>query len=825
MGLDWKAINPLNGSRAAGFEELCAQLARSHCPSHAKFIRKGSPDAGVECFCMMPDGSEWGWQAKYFDSLGPSQWSQFDESVKTALDKHSSLVRYYICAPMDPPDSRVHNRKSALESWNEHVRKWQAWARDRHMNVEYIWWGSSELIDLLSKQSESGRLLFWFGETEFNRSWFESRLQEAIQTAGPRYTPEIHVDLDIAQQLATFARADHAFNGLKSLARKIRSAFRYIGHSHSRDDHYRRHFDLSQMTQAQTTILKKFAALESTPVDEIHFAAIANEIHVAESKADSILEQLLHLEQEDEARENAEIAATSYRNNPYTNWSQRIHALQRELSLARARLSEADRFVNSRLMIIKGAAGTGKTHLLCDFARERVQNGTPVVLLLGQWFSQPGEPWTQLLRQLGLADASPEQFIGALEAAAQAANTRALLLIDALNEGCGGEIWRHHLSSFLARLSNSPWIAVLLSVRSSYEDAIVPKQIREHAVELTHHGFAGREYDAAKTFFSYYEIEFPSSPILQPEFRNPLFLKTLCEGLQHKGERRIPRGFHGVTAIFDLYIEAVNEKLSAPVHVDYNPKDNIVHKALVRIVKELHETQCPWISTTRAQRVLDQLLTRSEFSKSLYRGLVNEGVLVEDKAWWTNKPSEEVVLISYQRFADHLLADYLLRTHMDTANPAAAFNENGSLAFVGDEDSHVAFGLIEALSIQVPEYSGEELVRLAPKLRNHPLIGEMFLKSIIWRSRQAFSEDTRTLLNEFIDGKRIGSEFPDALLTVSTIPWHPFNADVLDQWLRRHTMPERDASWSVYLHQGLERAGACRPSGRLGIEHISRQSP
>ena len=115
MGLDWKAINPLNVSRSAGFEELCAQLARAGSPGRAKFIRKGSPDAGVECFCVMPDGSEWGWQAKYFDSLGPSQWSQLDESVKTALDKHSSLVRYYICTPLDRPDSRVHNQKSALE--------------------------------------------------------------------------------------------------------------------------------------------------------------------------------------------------------------------------------------------------------------------------------------------------------------------------------------------------------------------------------------------------------------------------------------------------------------------------------------------------------------------------------------------------------------------------------------------------------------------------------------------------------------------------------------------------------------------------------------
>ena len=190
MSLDWKAIHPLNGSQEDAFEELCTQLARNETPIDARFERKGSPDAGVECFCIFRDGSEWGWQAKYFDTLAASQWSQLDHSVRTALDKHPGLVRYYVCAPMDRADARVAGQKSAMERWNERVQKWAGWAEDLGRNVDFHWWGSSELIDLLSKQTESGRLLFWFGEVEFNQSWFEDRLREAIKAAGPsRATP------------------------------------------------------------------------------------------------------------------------------------------------------------------------------------------------------------------------------------------------------------------------------------------------------------------------------------------------------------------------------------------------------------------------------------------------------------------------------------------------------------------------------------------------------------------------------------------------------------------------------------------------------------
>lgn len=572
MSINWKAIHPLNGSHANAFEELCAQLARAESPPNARFERKGSPDAGVECFSILPDSSEWGWQAKYFDSLGPSQWAQLDKSVESALDKHPALVRYYVCAPMDRPDARVWGQKSAMERWNEHVQKWNEWVQDTGRTVEYVWWGSSELVDLLSRQSEQGRLLFWFGEVEFNHSWFGDRLAEAIKAAGPRYTPKVHVELDVVQHLAAFARTGESFDQTKALARELRREFQIIVPSASKDDDPLKRLDLLELPHLGNAILEEFAALESTQVDEIPLATIADQIAQAESTTAEILEELRQLERDYDAVKNADTQASSYRMNPYTNWIHRIYRLQGKLRETRSRLSVADRFFNNRLMILKGDGGTGKTHLLCDFGTRRVKAGAPVVLLLGQWFSQQGEPWTQLLQQLGLQGTSPEQFIGALEAAAQTSNSRALVMIDALNEGQGREIWPFHLASFLARLEKSPWIGVVLSVRSSYEKSVLSAGVEDQAAVVTHQGFAGREYDASKTFFSFYDLEFPSTPILQPEFRNPLFLKTLCEGLHLKGARRIPHGCHGITAAFDLFLEAINEKLASPTQLDYNEK-------------------------------------------------------------------------------------------------------------------------------------------------------------------------------------------------------------------------------------------------------------
>ena len=657
MAFDWKAIHPLNGSQASAFEELCAQLARAETPDGAKFHRKGVPDAGVECFCVLPDSGEWGWQAKYFSSPpANTQWQQLDDSVKTALDKHPRLVRYYACVPRDRSDGRKPKQTSEMDQWNNHFTKWEGWASDRGMDVEFVYWGSSELIDLLSRQSEGGRLFFWFGEVELNQSWFGDRLGEAVKAAGPRYTPEANVDLEIAQHLAAFARTEEALDRIKALARQMRKEFQAIAPAPSKDDPLQR-LDLLELPQIGNAILEKFAALDLSPVDEIPLRAIASEIDQAQSIAVKVIQDLRQLERDYDTQKNPGAQALPHRSNPYRDWLHRIYRLQSGLSEAGERLSEADNLVNRRLLTIKGDAGTGKTHLLCDFACERMKAGAPVVLLLGQWFSESGEPWTQLLQQLGLQGKSPEQFIGALEAAAQAANSRVLVMIDALNEGRGREIWPSHLASFLARLERSPWIGVALSVRSSYEEAVLPVEVKDRSVVLTHEGFAGREYDAVQTYFSFYGLEFPSTPILQPDFGNPLFLKTLCEGLHHEGQRRVPRGFYGITAAFDLYLNAINKKLAT--QLDYNPNDYLVREGLERVAKDLIGADRRSIPRTRAQEIVDELLPNRTFSNSLYRGLVTEGILIEDKSWWTDNPSEDVALIAYDRFADHVIADYL----------------------------------------------------------------------------------------------------------------------------------------------------------------------
>ena len=798
--IDWQSIRPWNGTQHGGFEELCIQLARAETPKRARFIPLGAPDAGVECYCVLGDNSEWGWQAKYFIStLTNTQWKQVDDSVEKALKKHHDLARYFICVPRDRPDPRKPDQKWEMDRWNDHVSKWQGWAQDRSMNVEFVWWGSSELLERLSQNEHIGRRFFWFGQRGFDQDWFRQHLEEAVAAAGPRYTPEVHIDLPIVKDMERFSKSSFLFEEVKSLAIGIRRTYASLMSARNSLVQPIEGPDIDDLSGGIRVLLDSLSQIEISPIVPLPSTDIVEAAKKADEASDRVADQVRQMQRTlQTASQESRTSRTHYR-DPVEHLLYYLHLLQGELRDVTETCTHCGALANGRLMLLKGSAGTGKTHLLCDFAKKRIEAQLPTVILMGQRFLSKDDPWTQLLNQLDLSGSSAEDFVGALEAAAQASDCRALVLIDALNEGNGKEIWRAHLSSFLSRLEESPWIGVVLSVRSSYEEVVIPGNVREKAEVVTHYGFGGQEYDAAQSFFAHYGLEFPSVPILQPEFRNPLFLKTICRGLSEKGERRIPRGFHGITAVFSLYLETVSDRLAADL--DYNPNDNFVRKALDRLSELLVEAESRWLPRPRVEQAVNELLPGRGFSNSLYRGLVTEGVLIEDRGWWSGNPPEEVVFIAYDRFADHIIADFLIRTHLNIADPPTAFANGGGLAFLSDGKAYVYQGLIEALCIQVPERTGQELVRLAPIVKDSPAIGDAFLDSIVWRDLDAFLDDTLPVLDELLERGEIRSDPLDALLTVSTIPEHPLNADFLDRRLRRDNMPDRDAWWSIYLHK------------------------
>ncbi len=805
MNLNWANLRTLDGSQHAAFEELCCQLARSETPANARFIRKGNPDAGVECLSVLENDTEWGWQAKFFEqSPKPAQWGQMDRSVKSALDAHPRLARYFVCMPRNRADGRRPGIKTEMQKWDEHVVKWNDWAVDRGMKVDFVWWGASELWERLSQKDHAGLLEFWFGNLElFIDSWFKARLDEAVASAGSRYSPELHVDLPIAQKFELFGRTNTAMASVLRHAKDIRRACSYGIRRHATEDSSDDSPSLKSLADACDEVLSAMSYFDCPPDQQWRVSDICQRIQNAldlGARSDQALATAERLHEESNQERETEHAR---RTNPFRDARHALHHLEGQLWATLDDLSAREPFINTDLLIINGEAGTGKTHLLCDVAADRITRGLPTVVLMGQRFLSKEDPWKQVLDQLDLSTSSADVFVGALEAAAQVVNSRALVIIDAINEGEGDGIWRAHLAPFLARLQRSPWIGVVLSVRTPYLKRVVTRQVLESARVLTHHGFEESTYAAVRRYCEQFDLEFPTTPLLRPEFDNPLFLKTLCESLHSTGKRRFPVGAEGITQIFDRYLDGVNAKAAESLGLD--PLKATVRQALDSLAAALAERETRWVPRSDAQSIVNAHAPQSDFSRSLYRALLDHGLLIEVLPG--GQGAERAVQFGFEWFADHLIAAHFVDAFADTESLA------GRLAR-GDADSiairlMLTPGLLDALSILLPECHNIEMPDALRESTASWLIDRSFHKTLPWRAPDTIGVRCHELVNDAFDSLE-GYELQqllDALVTCATIPGHPLGAESLDNRLRRIPMPDRDAVWSTYLHYAYGQGG------------------
>lgn len=803
MDLDWASIRPLNGSKQDAFEELCTQLARAACPSGAVFIRKGRPDSGVEAHVVHPDGTEWAWQSKYFDVMRESQWGQLDKSVETALTGHRGLTRFIVCVPLDLADGRTGNSKSARQRWNERVAKWSGWAVRAGTSVDFVWQGSHELLTELAKPQHVGLVHFFFGTRYLDDAWFLNRLSEAHEAAGPRYTPELNVKLTINDHFDALGRTQEFFNRVRAKARRIRDRIRSHAFSLVRDPDTVLQGKIAAAQSACNRALEEFQRLSEDPVRPDALGALRDALLAAGQSIHGLLYEY------QKQREAAKAAPPKGIANAAMSSGDAHSYMLRELgSELEEALSYVDQFrdiASSNLVILTGDAGSGKTHLLCDLAQQRINKGRPTVVLMGQRFLDTSDPWTQALQQLDLAGWSAGDFVNALEVIAQRTNSRVLFIFDAINEGAGRQLWPIHLSSFLDRLKGSPWISTIISVRSSYADDLLPEGGIQDAVHLEHRGFESIEFDATRAFFEHFGIDLPSTPLLAPEFSNPLYLKTLCSGLQASGQTRLPRGFHGVVQAFNQYISGINKK--AAKALDYPAHHNHVASALRDLAGHMVKSGRPWLSYAAAENVVNAYLPGRDYSRSLIAKLLGEGLLIEEKAWSDDEAGfVTVIQIAYERLSDYLCVEHLLDRHLDVSDPSMAFRPGGALDLDALCTTWWRPGFHEALHILVAERTGQELIALMPALAEKRFTPRVFLNSVVWRDPGAVTQQAVSHLRSLRSEN--AEDVIDTLVTLATIPGHPLNANFTDSLLRESTMAERDAWWTIGLNDLWERKGS-----------------
>ncbi len=824
-------------------------------PNGAKFIRKAAPDAGVECYWQLTDGSEHAWQAKFFRSPPASnQWQQIDRSIEKALLKHPRLSRYTVCLPIDRGDPRIDGQRSFMDKWNEHEQKWTKWAAERGLSVEFPYWGQHQIGTRLALDKHAGRQFFWFNKEYLSKEWFEKNLDVAIQDAGPRYTAELDVQLPISKVFDALGRVDDHKVELKQILGKIRRAY----------------------AKASSRTVMEYAQQELQELGG-HLQRCMGGLRVLSESATSVwtlddaqtviresLESVKHVERKlRESRKDVKAAehGSSLNEPAFSYESYSLRELEGTLYDLWHLVGDPCFLVTNRpSLLVLGHAGTGKTHLFCDVTKRRITSGIPTVLLLGQHFAN-GNPWDQLISRLGLPSTTTRDvLLGALEASAQPSGCRALIMIDGLNESENKKLWLDNLGGILTLLKDFPWVGIAASVRTSYRDLVIPNNlVGSEITPIEHRGFVDVGYKAIKRFFGHYHIQLPSVPFLEPEFYNPLFLKIFCEGLHKKRERRIPPGPKGITSIFDFFLDAIDTKL-AREHTSYDPKLRLATRTAYALAEKMADRTTEWLPYDEADNLVRRVWPPETHGMSPLRTLISEGLLSVERFFSEDGTHTEGVTFCYQRFSDYAIASYLLekcgvRAHVGSRAEGGAnkgivssvfragarryrrYKVRRSLRPTGSfgkylKDERSAWrhsGVLEALSVQIPELLGCELVNLAPWASNYEFVQIAFVSSLVWRDPKYIDDKTLEYVNSHIIHSDIHTKFLETLLTVAPLPYHPYNADFLHRHLMGHALAIRDSWWSTFLHYQYAEKG---PVDRLidwswsdeEKEHISDDS-
>lgn len=375
----------------------------------------------------------------------------------------------------------------------------------------------------------------------------KERLKRANNSAGLRYNRDINLEIkNIKRNLQALNREPEYLAELFKLTYKAKKELLFF-----RTDHPDKTEELKQLHKNVKSVIDKLLSLKTKSKNEnISWSILTNKLKIAIKLSNDLYWFFRDL-QDKERQEKEEWAKTSIDTGPI--WSLYV-ALRSLLDFINDGV-KVDLFSTPR-MILKGEAGIGKTHLLCDYANSRINSGKPTLIFLSDELAsiEDTNPVVCMAKLMGYTTSAG--FLKDLRSLANSSPERVCLIIDAINEADAIK-W-----SQLSELFNIKGLSLVISVRNGYEK-IIPNRRKYSTVE--HFGFSEMEWDAISTFFKHYKMKMPEIPIINPEFRNPLFLMIFCEA--YEGETNKTFKGKGATHVFEQYVKVQSKKIAKELNI------------------------------------------------------------------------------------------------------------------------------------------------------------------------------------------------------------------------------------------------------------------
>ncbi|MGH3766387.1 MAG: hypothetical protein ACRDTX_14765 [Pseudonocardiaceae bacterium] len=815
--LSFKTLRTWNGEQSRAFEELSYQLLKVRVPAGTQAIRTGNPDGGVEWYVPLPDGTEWGWQAKHVEGIDALLTAMTDSVDRVAKERPELQKLTFAISWNLATGTSGGERKSQRQKYEDKVKTWKETMPGAD-KIEFELVQESDLLDELAKPEHNGRRWFWWDHVVLGHDWLEQRYQEQADAASEKYRPDLQVDIPIQEDLLALGFDKSVLAAFNRLRRDVISAVADL-HVSPKDEG-------EPGAPLYQAIHDMAATLKTT----------ASALALQAGDPPATLEPLIH---QMSACVEAIGAAADYERRLAAEWRELPdddpkkaqkppeHAEGYGVGVLRTAVNELDSWLESstgrafqrRAYFLTGQAGSGKTHLLLDATRRALDTGRPAVFLAGAQFGK-GDLWASIADQLGLQPVGADVLLRAMDAAGEATSTsgsRFVIFVDALNETTPADFWRTYLPRLRAAVARYPHVVLVVSCRDTYRDLVLEGNEGNHYVRRGHPGFAEREVEATQRYFEHYGLEAPKIPLLTPEFTLPLFLRLYCESLSQTDADSMPTGHQGRVAIFERYLGAkistVARRLRPEASSSYELEaaKTQVRRALDALLDKLSWLGRESMSAIAADGVVRSSLEGSGTDSARLLGLLQEeGVLTRERLYLGGGTTDEGVRVVFQAFADFLLLKRRLALSEDPLNDEAV------KSWLAEDCS---WGINEAATILFPEVHGVELPDLLSiEMTDEPDWNEdreawdqhqrarqlyrSLVETLPYRHSEAITQRTIDLLND-AQPYLSRTELYGVLFALAPQPGNRLNGDGLDRYLLQRKMPERDSDFGFAMYHEL----------------------
>ncbi|OBZ10725.1 hypothetical protein A8L34_19340 [Bacillus sp. FJAT-27264] len=607
----------------------------------------------------------------------------------------------------------------------------------------------------------------------FTKEWFGERARENISNIGERYSEDLNLELEASQIIDAIEVNERFRSNIMNKCDRILESIK-----------------LGSLDQFIYENLEKIKLIKRNI-----------------ESTEGIEQQLSQLKQIVEKLKNY------LDTNPYITGSGNLKYL-------------VSTFIDSNLLqislnpfvIISGGAGVGKSHFMADQVSKRQNANKVSMFLLGQLFNSEDTIISQIRNQLEISgDEEMEHVFNSFNHYGADKKEKVIIFVDALNEGRGKRYWSNSIQGFIERVRKYSNIALVMSVRDTYENEIIPegfyKNSNVNRVEFK--GFDDTD-KAVVEFFNYYKIPLNLNDYLKYEFRNPLFLKVYCMAY----DTHAALGTESVENIFNNYSKKINTNLRARIE-NYPKHGNLVFEALGNFIdsKLKHKGRDYFLYESAAGDV-NESMAKYGLNVNYFDELINEKVITVSNVKHHGE-EKEIVYITFELFEEFITAKKIVE-----ANKVVIYTNRIDLNnFFSDKNPYSDFlsnmlsnqGVFESLAVQIPDAVSPYCIKefemdCWPKhVLNYRSIDfkEVYYKSLTWRRPEGINGISHSfilntsLYKSYTEPQEM-YDFWDVVLKFTIVKSHYYNADFLYNQLIVLKLDEFNAYWTVYVSKDFD---------------------